>query len=83
MPQTIYLDLFTATQALADGRIWLWSPRAGRYWQARRNGKTKTWARRPGEFRIPIKAGFRLRGELTDMSSVEVDPNNPNRLLVG
>jgi hypothetical protein len=34
----------------------------GREWQARRNGATKTWKSRPGEFRIPVKAGFRACG---------------------
>ena len=27
--------------------------------RARRNGKTKTWVTRPGEFRIPVKYGLR------------------------
>lgn len=31
-------------------------------YQARRNGRTKTWATRPGQFRIPIKIGFRDYG---------------------
>lgn len=37
----------------------------GRWWHLRRNGATQTWLRRPGEFRIPVKAGLRSYGELT------------------
>ncbi len=39
-------------------------------WKARRNGKTQTWKTRPGEFRIPIKAGFTVCGALTHKSTV-------------
>lgn len=42
----------------------------GRYWKIRRNGKTQTWITRPGEFRIPIKAGLRTCGELTHTSRI-------------
>jgi hypothetical protein len=31
-------------------------------WRCRRNGATKTWKTRPGEFQIPVKAGFRSCG---------------------
>ncbi len=34
----------------------------GKWYRARRNGATKTWKTRPGEFRIPIKAGFKACG---------------------
>ena len=34
----------------------------GSHWQCRRNGATKTWKTRPGEFRIPVKAGLRICG---------------------
>ena len=27
--------------------------------RARRNGKTKTWKTRPGEFRVPVKYGLK------------------------
>ena len=32
---------------------------------ARRNGRTQTWKTRPGEFRIPVKIGFKGHGEIT------------------
>lgn len=35
-----------------------------RWWRVRRNGATKTWKTRPGHFRIPLKAGLRLHGEI-------------------
>lgn len=38
----------------------------GRWWDCRRNGRTKTWKTRPGEFRIPVKAGLRACGYITN-----------------
>jgi hypothetical protein len=51
-------------RALAEGRI---SARmnSGRQWQVRRNGATKLWKTRPGDFRIPVKAGFCACGYIT------------------
>ena len=40
---------------------------------ARRNGRTQTWKTRPGEFRIPIKIGFRAHGEITHRNAAEWD----------
>lgn len=40
----------------------------GRLWSVRRNGATKLWKTRPGEFRVPIKIGFRNYGEVTHQS---------------
>lgn len=37
----------------------------GNLWLVRRSGKTQTWKTRPGEFRIPIKYGFRGTGQIT------------------
>lgn len=31
----------------------------GKWWRARRNGRTQTWKTRPSHFRIPIKFGLR------------------------
>ncbi len=53
-----------ANHAIDSGLVWA-RIRNGKLWQCRRNGATKTWKTRPGEFRIPIKAGFRTYGELT------------------
>lgn len=47
--------------ALDSGRLFT-KMANGRTWKARRNGATKTWKTRPGEFRIPVKAGFRTSG---------------------
>jgi hypothetical protein len=52
-----------------------------RHYEVRRNGRTQTWKTRPGEFRIPIKIGFRGYGEIThrnadEWSTIPV-PDNP------
>ena len=39
--------------------------RANRWWTIRRNGQTKLWKTRPGEFQIPVKAGLRTCGYIT------------------
>lgn len=48
-------------RALDEGRLW-WTAKRGNPWVVRRNGATKLWKTRPGEFRIPIKAGLRTTG---------------------
>lgn len=50
------------TVKYADGRT---------AYQARRNGATKTWRTRPGEFRIPIKIGFRDYGYIDNRNADE------------
>lgn len=35
----------------------------GRWWTARRNGKTKRWVRHPERFRIPFKVGLKTCGQ--------------------
>lgn len=40
-------------------------PGVNRFWQARRNGKTVTWKRRPDDFRIPVKCGYMGRVSIT------------------
>src|ERR1700722_3071203 len=42
-----------------DGRALYAAVNTGKWWLARRNGKTQTWKRSPERFRIPIKFGFR------------------------
>ena len=42
----------------------------GNCWKCRRNGRTQTWKTRPGEFCIPVKAGFRATGKLTHQSTI-------------
>lgn len=51
--------------ALDSGRLYA-NVNARHPWRVRRNGKTKTWKTRPGEFRIPIKVGFRGTGYITN-----------------
>jgi outer membrane protein assembly factor BamB len=57
-------------QALADGRVYA-AMSGGKWWALRRNGKTQTWKTRPGEFRIPVKAGLRSCGEITDLNMAD------------
>jgi hypothetical protein len=60
-------------QALSRGHVWgLMS--SGRYWRARRNGATQTWKTRPGEFRIPVKLGLKIYGQLTHNSQIGAPP---------
>lgn len=53
--------------ALDAGRLRLRQP-DGNLWQVRRNGATQTWKTRPGEFRIPVKAGFKSYGSITHLN---------------
>ncbi len=39
--------------------------RNGNWWKLRRNGQTKLWKTRPGEYRIPVKAGLTSCGYIT------------------
>ena len=55
MPQPFTLTQAEAERALATGLIRALSP-SGTYWTTHRNGRTKTWVTRPGEFRIPVTA---------------------------
>ena len=57
--------------ALAAGAIKV-KMRNGNLWSVRRNGKTQTWKTRPGEFRIPVKYGFRGYGALTQHCTFEL-----------
>lgn len=57
-------------QALAEGRVSTLMSN-GNWWAVRRNGRTRTWKTRPGEFRIPIKFGLRGYGEITHRSSMD------------
>lgn len=38
----------------------------GKWWNIRRNGKTKTWKRNPNRFLIPYKAGIHIYGHITE-----------------
>ena len=43
--------------ALDAGRLYVQAG-VGKFWLARRNGKTQTWKTRPDHFGIPVKYGF-------------------------
>lgn len=42
-----------------------------RLWAARRNGATKLWKTRPADYSIPVKAGLKATGRVTETSRVE------------
>ena len=58
----------TQAEALLDGGALSARMSNGRYWRLRRNGATKRWVTRPAEFRIPVKAGLRACGYITERS---------------
>lgn len=60
--------------ALDTGYLWAAVNRGidgeGRYWKARRNGKTKRWKRDTTRFEIPFKTGFRVTGTVANTSII-------------
>ena len=67
--------------ALDTHSLWVEMPH-GKEWRVRRNGQTKLWKRTPDKFIIPVKAGFRSCGRITEDTFIVVHPNNPNQLLI-
>ncbi len=64
--------MFTRDQielALKEGRLWALM-NSGRYWRLRRNGRTQLWKTRPSEFRIPVKAGLKAYGAVTNRDTI-------------
>jgi hypothetical protein len=56
-----------AEEALDGGRLWV-EMSNGKKYVMRRNGKTKTWKTRPGEYSIPYKATFKATGRIDPYS---------------
>ena len=53
------------------GKGLLWARMSnGNLWRLRRNGVTKLWKTRPNEYSIPVKAGLKLCGRITDLSDL-------------
>jgi hypothetical protein len=50
------------------------NPHCGEERRCRRNGKTKTWKTRPGEFRIPVKCGLYEYFYITHENAAEFTP---------
>lgn len=64
------MDRQTVETALDGGCLWA-KMTSGRYWRARRNGKTQLWKRSPDRFRIPFKIGLKECGQLTEDTNPE------------
>lgn len=55
--------------ALSDGNLWA-KMANGRFWRCRRNGATKLWKRDPSRFEIPVKAGLKACGRVSNENCV-------------
>jgi hypothetical protein len=67
--------------ALANGLLWA-RMGSGNLWKLRRNGKTQLWKTRPDEFRIPVKAGLRATGSVTQDSEIVACQDQAGRFIL-
>lgn len=72
---------FDIESALDTGNLWARMGN-GNLWRLRRNGQTKLWKTRPDEFRIPVKAGLRATGAITELSEIKPDDSATGRFIV-
>ena len=63
---------FEIENALDNGNLWAVMA-TGRYWKVRRNGVTKTWKREPLRFNIPVAAGLKSCGYVSNENCVSYD----------
>ena len=61
----------TIEDALDQGHLWM-AVAGSRWWRCRRNGQTRTWKRDATRFDIPIKAGWKVYGNITQASIVTI-----------
>ena len=61
----VHVTRANVEQFLDDGLLFA-QMKNGRWWQVRRNGKTRTWKRDPDKFVIPIKAGMYAYGRIDE-----------------
>lgn len=59
------------SDALAKHLVWVRMAN-GNLWRLRRNGATKLWKTRPSEYRIPVKAGLKSHGYITEDSEIVI-----------
>lgn len=52
-------------------------PSGVRWWRLRRNGKTRTWKRDASRFEVPVKAGLRTTGRISDADLLSDGTINP------
>lgn len=75
MSDVIQVSRSDIETALDKGCLWVRMGN-GNWWKARRNGQTKTWKTRPMDFQIPIKAGFRATGRISETDAETGFPDN-------
>ena len=61
----IHLNLANFESYLDAGQIEV-EMSNGCWWRLRRNGKTQRWVRDPHRLRVPIKAGLKAYGAITE-----------------
>jgi hypothetical protein len=70
--ETAALEMIMTLQvceaALDGGRLFGYMGN-GRWWKLRRNGRTKLWERDPSRWQIPVKAGLRAYGTISDLTA--------------
>lgn len=52
--------------------------RNGNWWKLRRNGKTQTWKKDANRVRIPVKAGLKSCGQITETDFIDGRLNDSN-----
>lgn len=65
IPVTVPLTRAAFEKALDSGELYV-AINNGRWWKARRNGKTITWKRDLDRFRIPFKYGLKNCGSVSE-----------------
>jgi hypothetical protein len=75
------MSIHDIENALDAGLLWACMSN-GNLWRLRRNGRTKLWKTRPSDYRIPVKAGLKATGAITQDSVIVPDPDAVGRFIV-
>jgi hypothetical protein len=67
---------------LLDKRVIEVAMRSGKWWEIRRNGKTKTWKKDASRICIPFKYGFRGCSQITETDFREDGTLDPTQYRV-
>jgi hypothetical protein len=63
------MDRLSIELALDNGMLWVRMAN-GRWWKARRNGRTQIWKTQPDNYSVPIKAGMTTYARIDHSSDV-------------